>query len=282
MSPLHAAILGLVQGATEFLPVSSSAHLVLVPTWLGWQNPPLSFDVALHLATALALIVCYWRDLVRLLVGAAVWFISRLRRQPCPEAHAEGAHLAGMVALASIPAAIAGVLLKDVFEKAFENPTGVAVCLLVTGVVLIAGQRWSVRFAGEAVERVGWKDALVIGTAQAVAILPGISRSGSTIVAGLGRKLSRDDAPRFAFLLAVPAILGAGAVHAKELLATASATGAHEVGPAALALGTLVAFATGLLAIRLLLALVRRGRLFVFAFYCWAVGLGTLVWLAVR
>lgn len=282
MSPFQAAVLGLVQGATEFLPVSSSGHLVLVPSWLGWPTPSLAFDVAVHLGTTLSLLVSYARDVGRLLAGVGVALASWLRRQPCPAPHAEAAHLAAMIALGSVPAALVGASLGGLFEAAFESALVVALSLLVTGALLVAAQRWSVRYAQQAGERPEWADALIIGAAQAVAILPGISRSGATIAAGLGRKLSRELAPRFAFLLAIPAILGAGLFKASDLLGAATEQAAATAGSTELALGTAIAFVSGLLAIKTVLVTVQRGRLMWFALYCWGIGLATLIWLAVR
>ncbi len=293
MTSFQALVLGLVQGATEFLPVSSSGHLVLLPAFAGWPTAPLSFDVALHVGTTAAVIVFYARDLAGIVRGAALWLISAVRRREVREDDLASARLAGWLVLGSVPAALAGVGLKSWFESAFEKPPSVAVALLVTGAILLLAHRCAT--GRREMKTLTWRDALLIGCAQAVAIFPGISRSGSTIAAGLSRGLSRRSAPRFAFLLSVPAVLGAAVLQAKDLCENAVPAAAAVVpgvtanivpqgvaiaGPMQYAVGVFVAFVSGLIAIKLVLIVVERAKLTWFALYCWAVGLGSLVWLA--
>jgi undecaprenyl-diphosphatase len=288
MNILQAIILGIVQGATEFIPVSSSAHLVLVPWLLRWPSPGLVFDTVLHLGTLLAVIAVLWRDLLAL---AAAWLRSitalpgLLLRRSSPEALptdastqgvAKGiwgspeARLAWWIILGTIPAALMGALWEDQFAALFNSPIRVAVLLLVTGVWLVLAERLG-RKERQA-EDLRWWQSLLVGVAQGCAIAPGISRSGATIGAGLLLGLRREAATRFSFLLAAPIILGAGLLQIKKLL---EAPGLNSM-LVPLALGFLVAFITGYACIRFLLRYVRNRGLSPFAVYCWLAGLAAI------
>ena len=255
MSLIQAVALGLIQGATEFLPISSSAHLVLVPWLLGWPTPSLVFDVLVHWATTAAVVGYFWRDWVAL--GRACYQALRSRSLTDPQARR-----AVLLVLGTVPAAAAGMLLKDFFESLFARPVATAGFLLVTAAILTLGE--ALRRADRALDSLGWRDALVIGLAQATAIAPGISRSGATIVSGLARGLDRESAARFSFLLATPIVLGAGLVevvqltHAPDLVLQAPL----------LAAGFLSALATGVLCIHWLLRHLRQRSLYPFALYC--------------
>jgi undecaprenyl-diphosphatase len=285
MNILQAILLGIVQGATEFIPVSSSAHLVLVPWLLRWPSPGLVFDTVLHLGTLLAVIAVFWRDLLAL---AAAWLRSvtalagRAVGRPSSEALATDAstqgvaksisgspeaRLAWWIILATIPAALMGALWQDQFEALFNSPIRVAILLLVTGVWLVLAERLG-RQEHHA-EDLHWWQALLVGVAQGFAIAPGISRSGATIGAGLLLGLRREAATRFSFLLATPIILGAGLLQIKKLLES----GGLGTNLAGLVLGFLAAFVTGYACIRFLLGYVRNRGLSVFAVYCWVAGL---------
>jgi undecaprenyl-diphosphatase len=257
MNLWRALILGLLQGLTEFLPVSSSGHLVLVPWILGWEDPGLTFDLVVHLGTLCAVVVYLWRDIVQLFTGLA--YVVRTRRLDRPDAR-----LLLLVALSAIPGAILGYLLEDWFEALFGTPWAVSLLLIVTGALLVVSERLGRRV--RSVGQMSVKDALLIGLAQAVAIAPGISRSGATMSVGLLRGLRRDEAGRFAFLMAVPIIAGATAY---ALLKTIKA-GVDASGTLVLAVGFIAAAASGYLAIRLLLNYVREHSLRPFAYYCWA------------
>jgi len=271
MSLLRALVLGVLQGATEFVPVSSSGHLVLVPWLLGWENPGLTFDVVVHLGTLLAVLAVFWRDVIRLV---AAWFRSLRGGEVGTDAK-----IAWFIIIGSIPAAILGFLFEDVLEQAFAAPRWVAAFLLVTGVILALSEAAGRRTRGFPAMR--WLDALLIGLAQAVAMLPGVSRSGSTIAAGLGRNLERDVAARFSFLLAIPVVAGAGLF---TLLDWAEAPGLNGASAGALAVGFLAAAVSGYVCIRFLLSYLRRHSLLPFAIYCWAFGLLALLagWLGWR
>lgn len=263
MSILEAIILGLVQGLTEFLPVSSSAHLVLVPWWLGWDPPPLAFDTVLHLGTLLAVLAYFWRDWWDL----AQAVLDRLRGRG-DEAKWR---LALAIVIGSIPAAVIGYLFEDFFEAMFGQPTLVAAMLLVTGAILTFAEAW--KRGGLPLAAIRLSDATVIGLAQAAAIIPGISRSGATIAAGLLRGLDRPAAARYSFLLSAPIILGAGLFQIKNL----ADAGIDAIGLPPLLVGFLVAAASGFLAIRLLMRFVQTRSLYLFAVYVWLFGLLSLL-----
>jgi len=256
VSVLKAFVLGLVQGLTEFLPVSSSGHLVLADYLLHVKSGNIAFEVSVHLGTLLAVIVYFRRDLARVIVE---FFRG-----------GEGRRTGWMLILASVPTAIIGFAFKDTFESLFQSPRSAAAGLLVTSILLFFAER--VHGGQRSLGRVRTFDALLIGTMQGLAIIPGISRSGSTISAGLFSGLSRDTAARFSFLLSIPAIIGAGLLEAKDL----TDLGANFAGPALV--GTLTAAVSGYLAIGILMAVLRRGKLYGFSAYTAIVGvLGLLL-----
>jgi undecaprenyl-diphosphatase len=276
----QAVVLGAVQGLTEFVPVSSSAHLVLVPFLLRWPIPDLSFDVAVHIGTALGVVAYFARDIAAILVGAARTMIGR-----ADDRDRTNARLVPLLVLGSIPAAVAGFLLEDLFEDLFTTDEAVdrigapitALFLLVTAVLLIGAEAVHRRRPDGRrglVDLTPW-DALVIGILQAVSIAPGISRSGATITAGIVRGLTREAAARFSFLLSLPAILGAGVVALPDVPADA------DLGP--LIAGGAVAAVTGFAAVAFLLRYLRTRTLRPFAAYCVALAAVALaVWLAIR
>lgn len=257
MDLLRALILGILQGATEFLPISSSGHLVLVPWWLDWEKPPLMFDVVVHLGTMVAVLTYFWRDWLTLARAG----VAALRTRTLQDPHAR---LLLLILLGTIPAALAGMLLEDEFEAVFAEPRAAATFLLVTAALLVFSERRAV--SDRSLDELRPADALVIGTAQALAILPGVSRSGSTIAAGLVRGLPRPSAARFSFLLGTPIILGAGAKQVLDALTGAEPVANDMLG--ALVIGFIAAATVGLLSIWVLLRLVQRWRLYGFAAYC--------------
>jgi undecaprenyl-diphosphatase len=249
-------VLGLVQGLTEFLPISSSGHLVLAEELLGWQSPGLYFEVGLHLATLLSVFIAYASRIRSLLHGLVA-------REP------EAWRYAGLLVLGSVPAAVAGIGFRDFFARSFESGISLGVQFLVTAAML-----WATRpmLARATAERVGWRAALWMGLGQAFAILPAISRSGATIVAGLWCGVSAVAAAEFSFLMSVIAIAGSGLLEARHIPA----------GTDLLSAGFLVAFVAALLsgiwAIRFLVALLRSQRFHLFAWYCAAVGAATILY----
>lgn len=265
----QALLLGVLQGATEFLPVSSSGHLVLVPWLLDWPASGLAFDAVVHWGTALAVVAYFWRDWV-VLVGAA---FRSLRQRSLADADAR---LAWFILLGTLPGALAGWLLEDFFEGMFARPVAAAAFLLVTAALLTASERLGRRQRD--LHALAWPDVLLIGLAQALAILPGISRSGATIAAGLARGLRRGDAARFSFLLATPIILGAGLLQVVDLAQVGDLAAQAPV----LLVGFLSAGVVGFGCIHFLLRYLQRRRLYPFALYCVAVGLACLLVALVR
>jgi undecaprenyl-diphosphatase len=265
MTILEAAVLGVVQGLAEFLPISSSAHLVLVPRLLNWPEPSLSFDVFLHLATTAALIAYFWNDILK--IGKA-WMGSFRRGDTFTNPESR---LGWLIIIGTLPAVLAGILFMDFFENLFSSPLTVSSLLIVTGVLLWGSEKLSKQEKG--LQELNLLDSVAIGIAQALAIAPGISRSGATIVGGRVRGFNREAAARFSFLLAIPVTIGAGVAQ----LPQASVRGAGDF--AAFAVGFVAAAVFGYLSIKYLLAYLRQGKLYVFAYYCWIVGIGSLAWI---
>ncbi len=264
MEIIQAIILGLVQGATEFIPVSSSGHLVLVPWLLGWDSPGLVFDTVVHWGTLVAVLAYFWRDWLALILA---WVRGLLRwdwRDPL-------ARLAWLIILGSVPAAVIGFLLEDFFESLFSEPVWVSFFLLVTAGLLALSEQLGKR--SRAMDDLRWHDALLIGLGQAAAIAPGISRSGATMATGLFRGLQRPDAARFSFLLATPIIFGAGLFQLLDLFTVPDPLSHVPV----LLAGFLTAAIVGYLCIWGLLRYLQRGSLYPFAIYCAFVGVFCLI-----
>lgn len=255
MDLLQALILGLIQGATEFIPVSSSGHLVLVPWLLRWDQPGLVFDTIVHWGTLVAVLAYFWRDWVALITA---WLKGLVRwdwRDP-------NARLMWLILIGCLPAALIGFLLEDFFESLFGEPIWVSILLLVTA-ALLALSEWLSR-NGRQLSDLRWVDALLIGFGQAAAIAPGISRSGATISFGLFRGLGREAAARFSFLLATPVIFGAGLFKLLDLFAAPDPLSRVP----ALLVGFLAAALCGYFCIWWLLRYLQRGSLYVFSLYC--------------
>ncbi len=269
MGLLDALILGIVQGLTEFLPVSSSGHLALGKHLLGLPTHGLMFEVMLHVATALAVVLAFRRRLSGMVAALPrafkldAWKVNSGSSKEQLE-RAGNLRLMLFLILGTVPAGVAGLLLKDSVESAFNSPRMVCLMLIVTGAVLIAS-----RFAPGANRRgLTWSRVLLIGVAQACALLPGISRSGMTITTGLLLGLSPGLAAEFSFLLALPAIFGATVVEIASQFAVAPPA-FPGTWPLIVGLGS--AFFSGLIAIFFLLKVLQKGRFAYFALYCWAV-----------
>ncbi len=308
LSYIEAVVVGALQGITELFPVSSLGHSVLLPALIGgrWaqdlnvsapESPYLAFIVGLHVATAAALLVFFWRDWVAIIGG----FFSSLRRrrvQTPPE------RLAWLIVLATIPVGVSGLALEHLFRTTLGRPVPAAVFLMINGVILLAGERLRRRVAntpggvereGGAVDsapapgdgglspadlrlaRIPMLGGVVIGCAQVLALLPGISRSGATMVAGLLRGLSHEDAARFSFLLATPVILAAGVLKVPDLFGPLG----HGIHGQVLA-GSLAAFVAAYVAVRFLTKYFETRTLTPFAIYCVLAGAGSVLWLVVR
>jgi undecaprenyl-diphosphatase len=243
MTPLESMVLGLVQGLGEFLPISSSGHLIAVPWLLGWSEHGLAFDVALHLGTLVAVVAAFWRDWLAIL-GAGVRGV--VVRRPLEDPRSR---LLWLLAAASIPGGVAGLLLEKSAETTFRSPLLVAATMAGMGAVLLLADRCAGKGSGSA-DGISVRDALLIGCAQALAIIPGVSRSGATISMALFLGFRREEAARFSFLLAMPITVGAALHSVPKLLRDPA-----DLTP--LLLGLVTAAVSGFVAIRLLLALVR-------------------------
>lgn len=263
MDLFQAAILGVVQGLTEFMPISSSAHLVLVPWLLRWNDPGLTFDVALHFGTLVAVLGYFWRDWLAI----AISLYASIRERALGDTRRR---LGWFIALATIPGVAAGVILESQAESVFRDTRLIAVMLIALGLFLLFAE--SVGKRAKEMDRLSLKDSMLIGVAQAFAIIPGVSRSGSTISAGLICGLTRDTAARFSFLLGTPIIGGAAFKAFYEVI---------EVGLApdqvsGFGIGMLSSAVSGYLCIGLLLRYLRRNSTGVFVAYRLVLGLGVL------
>jgi len=266
MNIASAVLLGVIQGLTEFLPVSSSGHLVLFQKIFGIEEPALLFDTMLHVGTLAAVFVVLWPD---------IWAILRKLNQP----------LTAYLIIATIPAVIFALVFRKPLEEAFKTGQFLGLSFLLTSALLIIAELLSKRAAHSNLKKAGemnWLDALVIGILQAIAIIPGVSRSGATLSGALSRRLERDFAARFSFLLSIPAILGAAVFQLKDLIKGGEASANAQalsggIGTAAIIAGTLSAAIVGFFAVRLMLKTVRERSLWGFAIYTGILGVLVLV-----
>ncbi len=266
MTIWQALFLGVVQGLTEFLPVSSSAHLILVPKLLGWADQGLSFDVAAHLGTFLAVLMYFRRDLLDLVAG----FARALRGSQEP-ADRRAWRLSWMLVWGTVPLAVVGFLAKDWAETQARNAPLIACTSVVFGLLLIAADRWAAK--RRALAEVTWSDALGVGAAQAFAVIPGVSRSGVTMTTALARGLDRETSARLSFLLFVPASCLVAAKHVLDLAGGKVPTA--ELLP--MGLGFLASLVSGYLVIGWLLGWIRRRSLAPFGWYRAILGATLLV-----
>lgn len=264
LSIVQALVMGLTQGLTEFIPVSSSGHLILVPWLFGWNDPvrdgfltSLEFSVILHMGTLVALLVYFWRDWLRLIpAGLATIRDRSLKDDPDRK-------MAWLLVVATIPAVLVGPLLSGPVEDAVREPARVAMMLCVGAAILWLADRWGTKERGA--ETLGFRGALGIGLAQVFALVPGISRSGISIAAGLFGGLTREAAARFSFLMATPVVAGAGVWEARKLLShdpAAPNPEAHLV-----IIGFITAAISGVIAIRFMLAFLQRQSVNAFVVY---------------
>lgn len=254
---LDSILLGIVQGLTEFLPVSSSGHLVLAQEILGTHfGQGILFEVAVHIATLVAILIFYRRGVAKLAVGA----LSRDRR---------ALEYVGKLALGTLPAVAVALLLRSWIEAQFDSLLVVGICLVATGFIV-----WSTRYtiANEGKTEPTWTGALIIGCVQAIAILPGISRSGSTVAAGLALGMNPLAAAEFSFMLGMIAMAGAGVLLLPDL------RGVEAAMMSSITFGSIAALISGLLALAAFVWLLRTQRFYIFAWYAWVVGAATVVW----
>lgn len=278
MTSIQAFILGVIQGLTEFLPISSSGHLVIFQRLFGLVEPGISFDISVHLGTLAAVVIFFRREILEVNAAAVSGFRRVIARKASISRLFEedpGFRLAMLLIVGSIPTAIIGILLQTWSDKLFSSLSLVGGMLMVTGLILVATGvlLWLTRGAeekGHGMSGFTLGIALVIGVVQGLAIIPGISRSGSTIAAGLLFGLNRKTAGTYSFLLSIPAIAGAAALH---LLLD----GMADFDPWMMVIGTLVSFAVGFLSLGILMRIVDRGKLYLFAPYCLLAGLAVLI-----
>ena len=251
---LQAVILGIVQGLGEFLPISSSAHLIIVPWLFHWSDPGLTFDVALHMGTLLAVVIYFWQDWLNLIRAALSGKRSEEKR------------LFWYLVIATVPGAFFGFLLEDKAATVFRAPLLIGIMMIVMGIILyVADRRQQVR----RIDTMTVSDAILIGLSQALAIIPGVSRSGSTMTAARLLSMTRADAARFSFLMSTPIIFGAGLLKLRHL--TAAAINAPFIA------GVLSSFIVGILSISFLLRYLRNNNFKLFVGYRLIVGLGILL-----
>ena len=254
MNVIEAVILGLVQGLTEFLPVSSSGHLVLAQKLLGVTEPAILFDTMLHLGTLVAVFIVLRKD---------IWALLKRPFQ----------RLTALLVVATIPTVAIALLFKDMIEAAFHSGSTLGWEFLATAAVLLVAERLAAGAEkGRGEGEMSWLDAIIIGVLQGIAIMPAISRSGLTIAGALSRKLDRSFAARFSFLLSIPAILGAVVFQGKDLLEGGAVGGGEGVGIPLVA-GTLVAAAVGVFAVKFMMKIIREGSMKGFAIYVGAIGI---------
>jgi undecaprenyl-diphosphatase len=253
MTIFQAIILGLVQGLGEFLPISSSAHLILAPWFFHWNDQGLAFDVALHWGTLLAVLI-YFRNDVWLIIKGFFHSLFKSTRDLENNIYQK---LAWLLLIASIPGAIIGKLLESEAEHAFREPWLIAITLSAMGLILYFVDRFAPK--EKDLNHIGWKQSLLVGLSQALAIIPGVSRSGATMTMGRLLKFTREDAAKFSFLMSIPIILGAGLLKLPDL--------SFNEGQGALLAGFVSSFVFGMLAIKFLLRYIAKHDFALFAWY---------------
>lgn len=251
MNIIQAIFLGIIQGITEVLPISSSGHLVLVPWFFDFRDPGLSFDVALHLGTLFAIVGFFYRDILNILKGGL-----DLVTKKDPSDFYQKMFL--FLASATVPGVLAGIFLEKYASDVFRNPVLIAFTLVLFGLVLFVADHLDIK--PKTLQRISFSDGILIGISQALAIIPGVSRSGITISAGLFRKLTREDAAKFSFLLSVPIILGASIYELKDL-------SYESLFSSVFAAGFIAAAISSFLSVKFLLSFVRNHNFNVFVYY---------------
>lgn len=267
MQIYQGVVLGIIQGLAEFLPVSSSGHLVLFQNFFGLTEPALSFDISLHMGTLAAVLWIFSSD-IKAMIFSLMGLLTKVRsKNNFYDLLKEDKNfmLAVMIIVGSVPTGIIGLIIQKYTDLFFSSVPMVGFMLIVTGTFLWFTKKFSTNDTGK--EKIGFKQALFIGLCQGIAVIPGISRSGSTITAGLFSGIDRETSARFSFLLSIPAIFGA------ELLSLKDSIGAGLSFDNATIYGTITSFIVGFFALKILLKIVKTGRLHYFAPYCWLAGI---------
>lgn len=276
MDWIQALIMGIFQGLTEYLPVSSSGHLALAAKILNISDPEkvMSLTIAVHVATVCSTLVILWKEITWLFKGLFKFDSSYPRSPYGIKSLNEEQNYALNIIVSMIPVGIVGLCFKDTIEEFFSSLTVVGVCLLATAALL----SFSYFARPRKKEHISLKDAFIIGIAQAVAVLPGLSRSGSTIGTGLLLGDNKEKLAQFSFLMVIPPILGEAALNIKDMIEMGAAEAMAGISPFALAVGFVAAFITGCLACKLMINLVKKGKMIYFAIYCAIVGCATLIY----
>ncbi|MDJ0803207.1 MAG: undecaprenyl-diphosphate phosphatase [Desulfobacterales bacterium] len=275
MTLLQAFILGIVQGLTEFLPISSSGHLVIGQHLFGLRHADLAFDVSVHVGTLGAVVIYFRRDIGTLLLSLLRWRSSAPQASISADRPDIDARLAVLIFWGSIPTALIGLVLKRYEATLFASPLIAGAMLIVTGCILYLTRRPQISAQNDPgsmrpMGAITLRDSLLMGIVQGLAVMPGISRSGTTIAAGLFTGLAPQAAARFSFLLSIPAVAGAA------LLVLTDALAQGQVKPAPCLVGGLTALVVGYAALAILVYLIGRGKLFTFAPYCWMAGIAAI------
>ena len=277
MSFIESIILGLVQGLSEFLPISSSGHLAVFQHFMHInEDDVLTFTVMLHFGTLLSIFAAYWKDIVALIKELFMLIADVCTGKGIQMNKNETRRLGIMIVIATIPAGIAGLFFEDFFNSLYSNMIFIGVGLILTGTCLFAAERWG---GGEkGVQEMSMKSAFFVGLCQALAMCPGISRSGSTMVGGLISKYNRPHAVRFAFLISIPTVLGAFLLELPDAVATISSGSEAGVGAGTLIVGIAVAAVSGYAAIKVMIKAVTNKKLIWFSFYTWIAGAALIVY----
>lgn len=267
--------MGIFQGLTEYLPVSSSGHLAIAGALLGVEDPDklMMFTIVVHIATVLSTLVILWKEIV--------WLFKGMLKSPAPNSCPYGIHSLNMeqnyllnIIISMIPVGIVGLCFKDFVEEQFNSLTVVGTCLLITAMLL----SFSYFAKPREKEHITMRDAFIIGIAQAIAVLPGLSRSGSTIGTGLILGDKKEKLAQFSFLMVIPPILGEALLDVKKIAEMGMEAAMAGISPTVLLAGFISAFAVGCLACKWMINLVKKGKMIYFAVYCAIVGLSVLIW----
>ncbi|MFW5998646.1 MAG: undecaprenyl-diphosphate phosphatase [Bacillota bacterium] len=250
MEVIKAILLGIIQGITEFLPISSSGHLVILQKIMGITEGNLILNVSLHFGTLIPILIIFWNDIKDIIL---------LR--------SEKKHLIKLIIIGSVPTAFIGLYLEQFFERIFSSVLLTGFMLLITGLILYLVEK--INNYNKDINDFRAHNAILVGIAQGLAIIPGISRSGSTIAAALFQKMDKEEAARFSFLLSIPAIGGANLLKARDIFSQSSTV----ISSSSLIIGTITAALSGYIAIKYLLHILKRGSLVVFSYYCWIIGI---------
>ena len=273
MELYKAIILGIVQGLAEFLPISSSGHLVIFQHYFNIESVELFFNVSLHMGTLMAVIFVFNKDILLMLKSIKTLFLSMFNKEAEMKELLKDndLKLAWLIIIGSVPTAMIGLVFKKYFSDVFASVTIASGMLIVTGTILLISKLFEKNTPGHDINSFSLKHALIIGIAQGLAIMPGISRSGTTIVTALGLGINRELSGKFSFLLSIPAIVGAEILCLKDLSLDHSILGLPTI------VGTFFSFIVGLCVLKLLLFIIKKGKFYIFAPYCFIVGITVLL-----